>query len=105
MPITPDPAGTKPWYTGYANLHNFINTLESEILAARQGKVNLLANILLYATKSYVETQIATGGVNVSTFARPHDIITANNTSDAFDSESNAPLEIFKHNYYAGGLV
>jgi hypothetical protein len=88
MPITVDPAGTNPWYTGYANLHTFVNVLEAEIQAARQGKTNLLTNLLLYATRDYVQSQITTGGIDLGEIGNPLDILRINSAGDAFEGIS-----------------
>lgn len=88
MPITPAPAGTKPWYTGYSSLHDFVNALESELVAARQGESNLLTTLLLYASKEYVQSQITTGGTDVSELGNPLELIRINPAGDAFEGIS-----------------
>jgi len=93
---------------GYFAIYNAtateVNGLTTEITTARGGQSSLIANLNLKATIAYVDSQIATGGVDLTTFSEPNDIITSSQDGTEFSSQPNATMEIHKQFYFDGGI-
>ena len=102
MNIIEPNAGDKPW--NQIPLYSSFNDIGTEVETARGGQLSLIANLNLKATIAYVDSQIATGGVDLSTFSKPNDIITSSQDGAEFSSQPNTTMEIHKQFFFDGGI-
>jgi len=74
------------------NVQSQITATTSEVVTARAAFPTLNGRLNDIPTKTYVQSQVATGGVDVETLGNPHDLIrisAAGDTFEGFFPESN----------------